>query len=223
MKKNIIITRPKEQSKALIEHVAKQNQNVICESIFEVENLDFLLAKNDFSALIISSVNASWALESIGFDKNIKIFTIGKKLAQGLQEKGFENLETAENAKNLAQKIAKFDGKILYLRGEKITFDFAEKFKNVNEKIVYKIIANACFSAGFLDFCSQNPPPEILIFSKNSADIFINLAKKHHLLEFFFQSKMVCLSEEIRQYLENQGFSQNEIFAENLIVKNFYN
>lgn len=220
--KNIVITRPQEQSKALANYIERQNHKAICEPIFVVENLHFLLEKNDFSALIITSINARDALEKIAPAKEIKIFTIGKKLAQSLQEKGFYNLEIAENAKNLAQKIANFEGKILYLRGEKITFDFAEKFNFVSEKIVYKIIANPSFSAGFLDFCSQNSIHEVLIFSKNSADIFINLAKKHDLLEFFFQSKIVCLSEKIRQYVENQGFTQNEIFAENLIVKSFY-
>jgi hypothetical protein len=42
------------------------------------------------------------------------------------------------------------------------------------------------------------------------------------LLQYFQQSKFICLSEEIRQFVENQGFAQNEIFAENLIVKSFY-
>lgn len=220
--KNIIITRPKEQSKALIEHIARQNHNAICEPIFVVENLNFLLTKNDFSALIITSINACAALEKIAPGKEIKIFTIGKKLAKRLNDAGFGNLEVAENAKNLAQKIADFDEKILYLRGEKITFDFAEKFAKVSQLTVYRIIPNNSFSAGFLDFCNQNPPSEVLIFSKNSAIIFINLAKKHDLLQYFQQSKFICLSEEIRQHVENQGFCQSEIFAENLIVKNFY-
>lgn len=220
--KNIVITRPQEQSKALANHIERQNYKAICEPIFVVENLHFSVKKNDFAALIITSINACDALEKIAPIKEIKIFTIGKKLAQSLQEKGFYNLEIAENAKNLAQKIADFEGKILYLRGEKITFDFAEKFNFVSEKIVYKIIANPSFSAGFLDFCSQNSIHEVLIFSKNSADIFINLAKKHDLLQYFQQSKFICLSEEIRQFVENQGFTQNEIFAENLIVKSFY-
>jgi len=221
--KNILIARPQNQAKELAAFLEKRNCKVIIEPIFQVEFCNFAKINFDFAALIITSVNALAALEKINAKKEIKIFTLGKKLSQQLINLGFKNLTIAENsAENLFAEIAKFNEKILYLRGEKISFDFAAQFKNISEILTYKIIENQSFSPDFLEFCKKNNFDEILIFSKNSAEIFVNLAKKHNLLAKFINCKMVCLSENICNFIKNFGFENCETFLENQPLKAFY-
>lgn len=129
---------------------------------------------------------------------------------------------TENSAQSLFNFVAKEKGKILYLRGEKISFDFARKLKNITEIIVYRLIENDSFSAEFLQFCRQKTFDEILFFSQNSVEIFFKLAKKHNLLEYFKCSKIVGLSDKILKKAAEFNFENSETFAANATLKKFY-
>jgi uroporphyrinogen-III synthase len=222
--KIILITRPKNQAQELVKFFEKQKIKTFVEPLFEVEELAIDKIAGDFSAVIITSINACHALEKSGISKALKIFTIGKKTAQKLQEIGFTNIiYSPENSVNsLLDLIKNYQGQILYLRGEKISLDLAKTFKNISEVIVYKTHENKDFSAELLEFCRTNSFAEILLFSQNSAEIFFKLAKKHNLLEYFQGSQIVCLSEKILNSVSKFGFKNVKTFSANPILKNFY-
>lgn len=77
--KKILITRPKDQARNLEKFLQNHKFEVFVEPIFKVEKLDFAKITETFSAIIVTSVNAHFALEKIS-DKNIKIFTCRKKI-----------------------------------------------------------------------------------------------------------------------------------------------
>jgi uroporphyrinogen-III synthase len=222
--KRILITRPKSQARDLEKFLQSCKSQVFIEPIFKVENLEFNKITKDFSSIIITSINAFYALEKIALDKGIKIFVVGKKSAQKLQESGFTNVifSSENSAESLFDLVNKEKGKILYLRGEKISFDFAKKLNSVSETIVYRVIENESFSPEFLQFCRDETFDEILFFSQNSVEIFFKLAKKHNLLEYFKCSKIVGLSNKIIKKAEEFGFKNSETFAANPILKKFY-
>lgn len=221
--KKILITRPKEQATELANFINSSGNFAFIEPIFEVEFYNYTKINYPFLAIIITSINAVSALEAINPKKNIKIFTLGKKLSEKLTNLGFTNLTIAkDSAAQLFIEIAKFNEAILYLRGERISFDFAAQFKNILEIVTYKIVENRAFSENFLNFCKNNNFDEILLFSKNSGETFISLLKRHNLLANFINSKMVCLSKNICDFLDKSGFKNHQTFAENLIVKKFY-
>lgn len=224
MSSNILITRPKEQARNLSSFLLAQGFSTFIEPIFSVEKLPIPKITKAFSSVIISSINACEALESIGFDMHTKIFVVGKKTEKELQDFGFLNIVVSpeNSARSLEELVLKEEGEVLYLRGEMVSFDFAKKFKNITEIIVYKIHAKENFSAEFLEFAKTNSCDEVLIFSSNSAEIFFNLAIKHNLLEYFSDSQIFCFSEKIQKRIAELGFKKTAIFSENKFLKNFY-
>lgn len=220
----ILVTRPQDQAKQLRDFLQNQQIETFIEPLFAVEKLPITKPNFVFSAIIITSINACFALEKCGFDKNIKIFTIGKKTAQEIAKFGFKNIEYSKenSAQSLSNLIKDFQENILYLRGFEISFDFATEFKNITEITIYKINWHEEFSPQFLQFCQKNKFDEILLFSLKSAENFLKLAKKHNLLEYFSSAKIVVFSEKILRYVANYGFKKIETFASNPILKKFY-
>ncbi len=228
MTRNILITRPNEQGQELSAFLKAQGFSPFIEPLFVVEKVTIPKIEKAFSAAIITSSNACQALDLIGFDRATKIFTIGKKTAEELRNFGFKNiiLSPENSAESLAKIIEQEVGKILYLRGSTISFDFAERFKNISEIIAYKTQARESFSTEFLEFSKKNSCDQVLIFSRNSAEIFFNLAIKHNLLEYFSGSQIFCLSEKIQkrtaELAKEFNFKKIANFSENKLLKNFY-
>lgn len=231
--KNILITRPKNQAQDLARTLTAQGFSTFIEPLFSVKKLPVSSEKIDeISAVIITSANASFALIDSSLPKETKIFAVGKKTAEQLLENGFKNIifSPQNSAKSLCELIQKtHEDKtrpILYFHGSIMSLDFARELKkfdfNVKNICVYKTEEMTNFSAEFLQFAQRNSCDEVLIFSKNSAQIFFKLAKKHNLLEYFNSSQILCLSSEILNLVKEFGFKKVKTFSENLTLKNFY-
>jgi len=222
--KNVLITRPSEQAVELADFLKAEGFTPFIEPIFSVEKNAIPKITRAFSSVIITSINACDALENIGFDPHTKIFTIGKKTEKELRDFGFLNVITSpkNSAESLEKMIALEEGDILYLRGEKISFDFAAKHKNITEITAYKVHPEKSFSPQLLKFAQKNIFDEVLLFSSNSAEIFFNLAIKHNLLEYFLASQIFCLSEKIQKRARDLGFKKVATFSENKFLTKFY-
>lgn len=216
--KNVLITRSAIVSTDVIQSLENGGFNVFCEPLFTVEKLPVQKISSPISAIIVTSLNACFALNEIA--KETKIFTVGKKTAQELERLGFQNiiLSPRNSAESLFDLIAKETGRVLYLRGSVISFDFAAKLRNVEEILVYKTHEMENFSANF----KHIPYDEVLIFSKNSLEIFSNLVTKHNLLEYFAGSRILCLSEQILDFAKKFPFKKLGVFADISLLKKIY-
>ncbi|MBM5782159.1 MAG: uroporphyrinogen-III synthase [Pelagibacterales bacterium] len=245
MKQNILITRPHNQSKEILEFLQDSNCDVFIEPIFTVQNISFteqdleILKQKRYDAIIITSLNAAQnaliALSDLKFDQKIKIFVVGKKTAQLFLKAGYKNVfyPQQENAKNLQKLIienTKTSQNFLYFCGELITLDFKQELNKYNisvDKIVsYKIVPNQFFSEQFLQEIKRKNFDFALLYSKNSTKIFYDLLDKHNLKEAFQNTEFVCLSEEIKIFAQQLGqqlvFKNSTTFAKNLILNKFY-
>jgi uroporphyrinogen-III synthase len=235
--KNILLTRSKEQSQELAEFLAGQGFKAFVEPLFSVEKFDVKaqlqsLKKSEISALIITSANAASAIIECDFPKDIRIFAVGKKSAQKLLESGFTNILFApeNSATSLEKLIIKTQkdksGFLLYFHGSVISLDFEETLTKFDFK-VKKILAYQTkevefFSDEFLEFSRQNSFEKVLIFSQNSAKNFINLVKKHNLLEYFQSTQILCLSQKILSEIKKSNLKNSATFSEFPILSNFY-
>ncbi len=226
--KNILLTRPHEHSHELAELLEKAGFATFIEPLFVVKkNSVTKRNQNQISAVIITSANACDAVIDFGFSKDVKIFSVGKKTAQKLIAHGFTNIITApensaESLKNLIAKTADQSSEILYFQGSVVTLDFQSELKNVTNILAYETFANENFSTEFLKISQQKTFDQVLLFSKNSAQIFFKLAARHNLLEYFATSQILCLSEKILDCVKKFGFTNSTTFAEFPILKKFY-
>ncbi len=247
MKQSILITRPKDQAQRIAQHLEKSGFHVFIEPTFSVQKIDlknYFLTKNfankKIQAIILTSGNAAEvafeAIDFLGFKKDLKIFAVGKKTAEIFADNGFKNIvvserNSAEDLKNLILNDRELSNKkseeiLLYFCGEIITLDFKFQLENQGfevEKIPsYKIIEEENFSENFLDRIKESHFDFVLLYSKNSARHFCELVKKYNLLEYFQDSKILCLSEKILSSLRNFGFKNSSTFDEIPILKKFY-
>lgn len=205
--KNLLITRSKSASRELLRAFDEKDCNFFFEPLFTIEKLPFEKISNEISAVIITSANACFALENSKIRKEIKIFTVGTKTADELKKIGFQNIVISpkNSAVSLFDLVAKESGPIVYFRGLDISFDFAAKLQNVSEVIVYKTHAIEKFSTDF----KKIPYDEVIIFSKNSCEIFRELISRHNLLEYFSRSQIICPSDEILKKARELGFEKS--------------
>ncbi len=232
MIKNILITKSQERSKEITKFLASKGFVPFNEPLFKIQKLDDKekFAEKKYSFAIITSSNAIEHMAYSGLDKNIKIYTVGKKTTEKLVNQGFINVfypqeqnAFALNNLILQQEKPNFG---LYFHGSIVSFDFKKELENFNFKITnilsYQTFENEEFSQNLLNFTKTEKFDQILIFSENSLKIFFKLAKKHNLLEYFKQSKILVMSEKILIQAKNLGFSNSQIFADFPILKNFY-
>lgn len=209
--KNILITRDEKASTELLTRLNAKNYRCFFEPLFSVKNLSIKKPETEFSAIIITSANACFALQEIGADKQSKIFTVGKHTAKKLNEAGFHNVVISKNnsAESLTESLAAENGPILYLRGSVISFDFKKHFKNIFELTVYETVEVENFSAKF----SKIAYDEIYIFSQNSCRIFHRIITQNNLLEYFANAQILCLSPQIAEQAKKLGFAKIDIFS----------
>jgi len=236
--KNILITRNKKQSSELSDYLKKNNYNVFIEPLFSVRclqvNQDFAFLNIDKKkcSLIITSANSIPAILAIKFPKSVKIFAVGKKTAQKLAKKGFNNVEFSK--KNSAQSLKELiinskiekTAQLIYFHGTIINLDFKIELGYYGFKVYnflsYKTKENKVFSKNLLKFTKKNNFDEVLIFSKNSLEIFFKLIENHRLSPYFFNSTILCFSKEIYKLAKKYGFQKVKLFNQNKILRNFY-
>jgi uroporphyrinogen-III synthase len=230
--KNILITRQKNRSQPLIQIFESEGFKTFIEPLFSVKKNNIL--KKNFqknSAIIITSSNACEAIFGLNFSKQTKIFVVGKKTKQKLSEFGFENIAVAaENSalslQDLIIKTHNKDNSLIYFHGSKITLDFKKNLKNLGFKVkkilAYQTFENENFSDDFLEISQKKIFDYVLIFSQNSAKIFMRLVKKNNLVEYFKHSQILCLSPKILEQIQKFGFKNSLIFDQFPILKKFY-
>lgn len=229
--KNVLITRQKNDAKDIAKSFKAEGFSPFIEPLFKVERLEFKKNLETPDFVIITSSKACYLLKMLNLDKKMKIYAVGSKTAKIVKDLGFERVFYPEKSSALALKEVIINNESekngIYLRGEKITLDFARELKaenfEINDIIVYKIKENQSFSSDLIDFCKKNDFQLILIFSVNSAKIFSFLSKKHNLLEYFNKSEILCFSEKILGVLKKNGFTNLKNFFSNEILNNYYN
>ena len=211
-----LILRAKNDALRVAESLQNQGQKVIIEPMFFVTKLAVNIGNLNPQALIITSANACDAIIHSNFAHNIKIFAIGPQSAKRLIAEGYKNIlyapkKSAKSLKNLiAQRASPQNGALLYFRGDCITLDFKLELEpkgfEIHQFFAYKINWQEKFSTQFLQQAYKEKIDFVLLYSQNSVKKFYELAKNNNMLEYFSNSKLLCLSSKIAATAKKLGF-----------------
>jgi uroporphyrinogen-III synthase len=184
----------------------KIGYNPIYCPISDVEELNIKPLENINSTIIITSINAIFALKELNINKNNLIFTAGEKSANIIKKLGYKNIIIGNNsAKSILDNIIS-DNKyknhpIKYFSGKKITLDIAKDLKNdgynADREIIYNITPKSQLLEDIIVKLKNKYINNIAILSINSADIFYNLCYKHNLDFLLPKLHILCLSDNI--------------------------
>ena len=220
---NILITRPLIDTEDLMGKFFSLGHKIIHIPTLKIStaNINPVDAKK-YNAFIFTSANAIRNLKLINHDKSKICFCVGSITEKIVRQAGYNNTISAGGTVNALKNIIlnsnQIDKKksIAYFCGDNIYSNLDIELKREGLQ-VDKIINYT--SEKITDLNEENskiinnyPPDLVFIYSKRSAESFIEIVKKYALNGLMTDSRVLCISEKVLGVLKNSGWKKLEIF-----------
>ncbi len=220
---HILITRPLDDSEEIILKFRDLGHKVSHMPVIEIEKVSFQdIDFSEYKALIFTSANSLKFLDTKKIHKKIFCFCVGLATEKKALQLGFQNVITAEgNVRNLEELIQQnfnsSDGKILYISGEVISNDLDKNLNlkgyNVKRIINYKTKPIQKLDDKFIQSLKLNIPQIVYIYSKSSAESFLNLSKYYDLNDYWMNTNLMCMSEKTSSVLNKIKWKKIFLFS----------
>ncbi len=230
---NILITRPLIDTEDLMGKLFSLGHKIIHIPTLKISPIKLNpINPEKYEAFIFTSANAIKYLKLIKEDKKKLCFCVGSITEKIVRQQGYNNTLSAGGTVNALKNLIlnnqdlKKNKVLAYICGDNISSDLdielqkegfqiekiinytSEKIKDLNEDTSKLII--------------DHPPDIIFVYSKRSAESFIQLTKKYSLNGLMTGSKVMCISEKVLNVFKQSGWKKLEIFdaGEELIKLN---
>ena len=208
---HILLTRPLKDSHELILRFQKLGHDVSHLPLIKIEKKDHeKLNFSDYKGIIFTSSNSINFLDIKSIDKKINCFCVGSATEKKARSNGFLNVYSANgsvsNLKELIlQNYNSSNGKLLYVSGEIISTNLDKEL--ISEGYSIKRIINYVakpiekINETFIDKLKLKMPEIVFVYSQNSAINFLNIIKKHQLVDLWMDTNLMCLGEKTSSVL----------------------
>ena len=220
---NILITRPLIDSEDLMGKLFSLGHKIIHVPTLKISSakLKPINSKN-YDAFIFTSANAIRNLKLINLDKNKLCFCVGAITEKIVRQQGYNNTISAGGTVNALKNIIinsdQLDKKKLlaYICGDNITSNLDQELQKEGFQIE-KIINYTSEKIQELNettnkLIKSHPPDIIFVYSKRSAESFIELVKKYSLNGLMTDSRVMCISEKVFNIFKETGWKKLGIF-----------
>ncbi len=220
---NILITRPLIDSEDLMSKLFSFGHKIIHVPTLKIStsNLNPINPEH-YNAFIFTSANAVRSLKLLREDKNKLCFCVGAITEKIVRKQGYVNTISAGGTVNALKNIIinseGLDKKkfLAYICGDNIVSDLDLELKKEGFKIE-KIINYTSEKIKELDkdtheIIKRNPPDIIFVYSKRSAESFIELTKKYSLNGLMTDSRVMCISEKVLKEFKKTGWKKLDVF-----------
>ena len=220
---NILITRPLIDSEDLMGKLFSLGHKIIHIPTLKISaaNASPVDAKK-YDAFIFTSANAIRNLKLNNQDNSKICFCVGSMTEKIVRQKGYYNTISAGGTVNALKNIIlnsdQIDKKksIAYFCGDYISYNLDVELKNdgfqVDKIINYISEKITDLNEESNKIINNHPPDIIFIYSKRSAESFIEIVKKYSLNGLMTGSRVLCISEKVLDVLKNSGWKKLEVF-----------
>ncbi len=220
---NIIFTRPLMDSEDLMAGLFSLGHKMIHIPTLKISPIKTKIVElNNYDAVIFTSANAIKYLKTSSKNKNIICFCVGSITEKIARANGFINTISAGGTvnalKNLILNNARLNkgNKIAYVCGDNISTDLdsdllKEGFE-VKKIINYQSEKITQISDQDKKLVETNPPHLIFVYSKRSAESFIQLVKKYSLYPLMTGSVVMCISKKVSDVFIKEGWKKTKVF-----------
>jgi len=220
---NILITRPLIDSEDLMEKFFSLGHKIIHIPTLKISaaNTRPIDAKK-YDAFIFTSANAIRNLQLNNQDNSKICFCVGSITEKIVRQKGYNNTISAGGTvnalKNIISNSDQIDKKksIAYFCGDYISSNLDVELKNdgfqIDKIINYTSEKITDLNEENNKIINNHPPDIIFIYSKRSAESFIEIVKKYSLNGLMTESRVLCISEKVLSVFKNSGWKKLEIF-----------
>ena len=220
---NILITRPLIDSEDLMGKLFSLGHKIIHLPTLKISPSKLNPINPDkYNAFIFTSANAIRSLNLLKEDKNKLCFCVGLITEKIVRQKGYNNTISAGGTVNALKNIIinsdHLDKKkvLAYLCGDNIASDLDIELQKEGfqiEKIInYTSEKIKELNKDTNELIIKHPPDIIFVYSKRSAESFIELAKKYSLNGLMTDSRVMCISEKVLSVFKQSGWKKLEIF-----------
>jgi uroporphyrinogen-III synthase len=220
---NILITRPLIDSEDLMGKLFSLGHKIV-----HIPTLKISSAKvssvdtKKYDAFIFTSANAIRNLKLNNQDTNKICFCVGAITEKIVRQKGYNNTISAGGTVNALKNIIlnsdQIDKKksIAYFCGDYISSNLDIELKNegfqVDKIVNYTSEKITDLNEENNKIIKKHPPDIIFIYSKRSAESFIEIVKKYSLNGLMTESRVLCISEKVLSVFKNSGWKKLEVF-----------
>ena len=208
---HILLTRPLEDSHALILSFQKLGHDVSHMPLIKIEkknyeNINF----SDFKGIIFTSSNSIKFLDTKLIDKKIICFCVGNATEKKARNNGFQNIYSADgsvsNLKELLLQNFNFsDGKLLYVSGEIVSVNLDQELisEGYSVKRIINYVAKPIEKINeiFIEKLKLKMPEIVFVYSQNSAINLLNIIKNYQLVDLWMDANLMCLGEKTSSVL----------------------
>tara|TARA_B100000989_G_scaffold297169_1_gene282154 strand:- start:115 stop:813 length:699 start_codon:yes stop_codon:yes gene_type:complete len=220
---NILITRPLIDSEDLMGKLFSLGHKIVHIPTLKISAANVSpIDEKKYDAFIFTSANAIRNLKLINQDTSKICFCVGSITEKILRQKGYNNTISAGgniNAlKNIISNSDQIDKKksIAYFCGDYISLNLDIELKNegfqVDKIINYTSKKITDLNKENNNIINNHPPDIIFIYSKRSAESFIEIVKKYSLNGLMTESRVLCISEKVLDVLKKSGWKKLEVF-----------
>ena len=219
---NILITRPLIDSEDLMGKLFSLGHKIIHVPTLKISPVKLdPINPEKYNAFIFTSANAIRNLKLTKIDNTKLCFCVGSITEKLVRQKGYLNTISAGGNVNALKNIilnSDFDKKkkIAYFCGDYISTDLDLDLKREGY-LVDKVINYS--SEKIVDLNNENekilnnhPPDIIFVYSKRSAESFVELVKKYTLNGLMTGSRVLCISEKVLNVFKQVGWKKLEVF-----------
>ena len=220
---NILITRPLIDSEDLMGKLFSLGHKIVHIPTLKISaaNASPVDAKK-YDAFIFTSANAIRNLKLNNHDTSKICFCVGSITEKIVRQKGYHNTISAGGTinalKNIILNSDQIDKKksIAYFCGDYISSNLDIELKNdgfqVDKIINYTSEKITDLNEENNKIIKNHPPDIIFIYSKRSAESFIEIVKKYSLNGLMTESRVLCISEKVLSVFKNSGWKKLEVF-----------
>jgi uroporphyrinogen-III synthase len=220
---NILITRPLIDSEDLMGKLFSLGHKIVHIPTLKISAANVgPVDEKKYDTFIFTSANAIRNLKLNNQDTSKICFCVGSITEKIVRQKGYNNTISAGGTVNALKNIIlnsdQIDKKksIAYFCGDYTSSNLDTELKNEGFQ-VEKIINYT--SEKITDLNEENnkiiknhPPDIIFIYSKRSAESFIEIVKKYSLNGLMTESRVLCISEKVLGVLKKSGWKKLEVF-----------
>lgn len=201
MKKTVVITRSYEDNIILAQKITALNLHpvsspMIAHKLIACDFAKFKLYQN----LIITSKFAAQIVAE-RYLCNVDAYVVGEESAGILRKNNLVNIKKIyDNVEALSYELHEMkNDRALYLSGDHITEEltFADRY------VIYNTEYAKSISPEVLSIISKNQANFIMVYSKNTAENFIDLIKPHIHLQNLQNSVVIAISKEVGHVMKS--------------------
>ncbi len=220
---NILITRPLIDSEDLMGKLFSLGHKIVHIPTLKISAVDVSpVDAKKYDAFIFTSANAIRNLKLNKQDNSKLCFCVGSITEKIARQNGFNNTISAGGTVNALKNIIlnsdQIDKKksIAYFCGDYISSNLDVELKNdgfqIDKIINYTSEKITDLNEENNKIINNHPPDIIFIYSKRSAESFIEIVKKYSLNGLMTESRVLCISEKVLSVFKDTGWKKLEVF-----------